>query len=87
MLDREDIVDMEVLGQILELDEPDNHEFSMGMAWAYFDQAKNTFEDMGTSLYGFIITSDLLITPLSTRRFDFEGTLKICLRYLLSVTS
>ncbi|GJJ15776.1 hypothetical protein Clacol_010054 [Clathrus columnatus] len=50
ILDRQDIIDMEVLDQILELDEPDNHEFSMGMAWAYFDQAKTTFDEMDAAL-------------------------------------
>lgn len=37
---------METLGQILDLDEEDNHEFSKGMAWAYFEQAAATFDDM-----------------------------------------
>lgn len=47
---------MDVLGQILELDEEDNHEFSMGMAGAYFSQAKTTFKDMSEALYGFTNT-------------------------------
>ncbi|KAF8579812.1 histidine-phosphotransfer domain, HPT domain-containing protein [Ramaria rubella] len=41
-----DIIDMETFLQILDLDEEDNHDFSKGMAWAYFDQAATTFEDM-----------------------------------------
>ena len=41
-----DIIDMETLGQILDLDEEDSHEFSKGMAWAYFEQAAATFDDM-----------------------------------------
>lgn len=50
LLDREDIIDQEIFAQILELDEPNNHEFSIGMAWAYFDQAKETFEEMRAAL-------------------------------------
>jgi len=37
---------MEIFGQILDLDEEDQHEFSMGMAWAYFQQAVATFKEM-----------------------------------------
>ncbi|KIJ54969.1 hypothetical protein M422DRAFT_58233 [Sphaerobolus stellatus SS14] len=37
---------MEALEQILELDEGDNHEFSKEMAWAYFEQARSTFDEM-----------------------------------------
>jgi len=37
---------METLEQILELDEGDDHEFSKGMAWAYFEQARSTFDEM-----------------------------------------
>jgi osomolarity two-component system, phosphorelay intermediate protein YPD1 len=39
-------IDMETFSQIRDLDEEDDYEFSKGMAWAYFDQAATTFEDM-----------------------------------------
>lgn len=41
-----DVIDMETFDQILDLDEDDTHEFSRGMAWAYFSQAASTFEEM-----------------------------------------
>jgi osomolarity two-component system phosphorelay intermediate protein YPD1 len=44
--DPEDIIEMETLAQILDLDEDDTHEFSRGMAWAYFSQAAQTFDEM-----------------------------------------
>lgn len=45
------IIDMETFRQILDLDEDDTHEFSAGMAWAYFDQAASTFREMTDALY------------------------------------
>jgi osomolarity two-component system, phosphorelay intermediate protein YPD1 len=48
--DPADIIDMDTLLQILDLDEEDNHEFSSGMARAYFEQASATFEDMDDAL-------------------------------------
>lgn len=45
----EDTIDMETFRQILELDE-DGHDFSRGMAWAYFSQASGTFQDMDDAL-------------------------------------
>jgi len=41
-----DTIDMETFQQILDLDEDGNREFSRGMAWAYFSQVSNTFDDM-----------------------------------------
>ncbi|TFK48654.1 histidine phosphotransferase [Heliocybe sulcata] len=37
---------METFHQILDLDEDETHDFSRGMAWAYFSQASTTFDDM-----------------------------------------
>jgi hypothetical protein len=42
---------METFRQILDLDEDDTHEFSRGMAWAYFSQAATTFKEMDDALY------------------------------------
>ncbi|KZT28907.1 histidine phosphotransferase, partial [Neolentinus lepideus HHB14362 ss-1] len=39
-------IDMDTFHQILDLDEDDTHDFSRGMAWAYFSQASSTFDDM-----------------------------------------
>jgi hypothetical protein len=41
---------METFHQILDLDEDDTHEFSRGMAWAYFSQVDNTFVEMDEAL-------------------------------------
>jgi hypothetical protein len=40
-----------ISAQILELDEDDDHEFSRGMVWAYFNQASATFLNMNKALY------------------------------------
>lgn len=42
---------METFTQILDLDEDGNHDFSRGMAWAYFSQAEETFELLDDALY------------------------------------
>ncbi|KAI9465695.1 histidine kinase, phosphotransfer Hpt, partial [Lactarius psammicola] len=42
-------IDMEVFGQILDLDDDDD-EFSQGMVDDYFSQAEKTFTDMATAL-------------------------------------
>ncbi|KAF5382571.1 hypothetical protein D9615_002882 [Tricholomella constricta] len=47
-----DIVDMDTFQQILDLDEDATHEFSKGMAWAYFTQAAQTFKEMDEALVG-----------------------------------
>ncbi|PCH40317.1 hypothetical protein WOLCODRAFT_67973, partial [Wolfiporia cocos MD-104 SS10] len=44
--DASDTIDMETFHQILDLDEDDTHDFSKGMAWAYFTQASTTFVEM-----------------------------------------
>jgi len=45
---------MDTFHQILDLDEDDTYEFSWGMAWAYFSQAKTTFEEMNEALCVFL---------------------------------
>ncbi|GLB38355.1 putative CAIB BAIF family enzyme [Lyophyllum shimeji] len=47
-----DIVDMDTFRQLLELDDDATHDFSKGMAWAYFTQAEQTFKDMEKALAG-----------------------------------
>lgn len=37
---------MDIFGQILDLDEPDNTEFSQGMANQYYSQAETTFNEL-----------------------------------------
>lgn len=53
------IIDMEVLGQIREMDELDEEDededeeaepFSKGIVYGYFDQAEQTFDDMQKAL-------------------------------------
>ncbi|EJC97960.1 histidine-phosphotransfer domain, HPT domain-containing protein [Fomitiporia mediterranea MF3/22] len=44
------IIDMDTFRQILDLDEDETHDFSSGMAWAYFDQAATTFKEMKEAL-------------------------------------
>lgn len=41
---------METFTQILDLDEDGNHDFSRGMAWAYFTQAEETFNNLDDAL-------------------------------------
>jgi hypothetical protein len=57
--DPEGIIDMEILGQVFEMDELDEededgdgsgHEFSKGIVWNYFEQANTTFDEMKEAL-------------------------------------
>ncbi|OBZ71399.1 Multistep phosphorelay regulator 1 [Grifola frondosa] len=48
--DTQSAIDMETFHQILDLDEDDTHDFSFGMAEAYFSQANTTFVDMDEAL-------------------------------------
>ncbi|KXN74539.1 HPT domain-containing protein, partial [Conidiobolus coronatus NRRL 28638] len=45
-----DIIDLEVFGQILDMDEEDDNEFSRSIVYNYFDQAKTTFKEMDDAL-------------------------------------
>ncbi|PIL22321.1 hypothetical protein GSI_15009 [Ganoderma sinense ZZ0214-1] len=50
-VDQEGVIDLDTFNQILDLDEDDTHEFSLGMTEAYFSQASSTFTDMDDALY------------------------------------
>ena len=56
------LIDRETFNQILDLDEDDSHDFSKGMAWAFFTQAESTFQDMDLALYAF----PFLLYPFSS---------------------
>ena len=44
------IIDMDIFGQLLEMDDEDDREFSREIVWNYFDQAESTFEKMDKAL-------------------------------------
>ncbi|CAH0050166.1 unnamed protein product [Clonostachys solani] len=44
------LVDLNTFNQILEMDEPDDHEFSYSIVFGFFDQARETFESMDAAL-------------------------------------
>ena len=46
----ESVIDMEIFGQILEMDDEEDQEFSKSIVWNFFDQAETTFEDMDQAL-------------------------------------
>jgi osomolarity two-component system phosphorelay intermediate protein YPD1 len=56
-------INMDIFGQILELDEDDTFEFSKEMVEAYFSQASTTFDDMDNALY---VPPPLLVPPRSS---------------------
>ncbi|KAF8073728.1 histidine-phosphotransfer domain HPT domain-containing protein [Lyophyllum atratum] len=64
----DDIVDMETFRQILELDDDATHDFSKGMAWAFFTQAEQTFKDMDKAL------TDKDLTKLSSLGHFLKGS-------------
>lgn len=45
------IIDMDIFGQLLEMDDEEDREFSKEIVWNYFDQAETTFEKMDTALF------------------------------------
>ncbi|KJZ78812.1 hypothetical protein HIM_01585 [Hirsutella minnesotensis 3608] len=45
-----DAVDMPTFNQILEMDEPDDHDFSSSIVFGFFDQAEETFKSMDEAL-------------------------------------
>jgi osomolarity two-component system phosphorelay intermediate protein YPD1 len=50
--DHSDILDYPTFEQILEMDDDENErEFSRGIVYDFFQQADNTFQKMGSSLY------------------------------------
>lgn len=46
----DDVIDVEVFGQLLEMDEEDEREFSKSLVWNYFEQAQSTFASMDAAL-------------------------------------
>lgn len=46
-----DVIDVEVFGQLLEMDEEDDRDFSKSLVYNYFEQAESTFEKMNKALY------------------------------------
>ncbi|PNY25189.1 histidine phosphotransferase HPT1p [Tolypocladium capitatum] len=45
-----DAVDMDTFNQILEMDDPGDHEFSSSLVFGFFEQVEETFESMDTAL-------------------------------------
>lgn len=45
-----DNIDVETFEQILEMDEPDDHEFSQSIVFGFFDQAEETFVQIDEAL-------------------------------------
>lgn len=45
-----EIIDMDIFGQLLEMDDEEDREFSKSIVWNYFDQAETTFEKMDQAL-------------------------------------
>lgn len=50
--DQGPLVDMETFGQLLEMDDDEEHSFSKSLTWDYFDQAVTTFQEMDTAVSG-----------------------------------
>jgi osomolarity two-component system phosphorelay intermediate protein YPD1 len=48
--DMEDCIDKNTFEQILEMDDDDDKEFSRGIVFGFFDQAKSTFDKMEAAL-------------------------------------
>ncbi len=44
------VVDMDVFGQLLEIDDDDTHEFSKMLAFDYISQAESTFDEIEKDL-------------------------------------
>jgi hypothetical protein len=44
------VINMDIFGQIIELDDEDDYSFSWEMVTAYFSQAEQTFTDMDKAL-------------------------------------
>jgi osomolarity two-component system phosphorelay intermediate protein YPD1 len=45
-----DNIDVDTFEQILEMDEPDDHEFSQSIVFGFFDQAEETFVQIEEAL-------------------------------------
>lgn len=44
------VIDMDIFGQLLEMDDEEDREFSKEIVWNYFDQAESTFGKMDKAL-------------------------------------
>lgn len=44
------VIDKDIFGQLLEMDDEDDREFSKEIVWNYFDQAESTFKKMDKAL-------------------------------------
>lgn len=62
------LVDMETFGQLLEMDDDEEHSFSKSLTWDYFDQAVTTFKEMDAAVLG----SDLI--TLSRKGHFLKGS-------------
>ena len=60
-VDQDGVIDLDTFNQILDLDEDDTHDFSLGMTEAYFAQASTTFTDMDAALYVPVTGQNLLV--------------------------
>lgn len=45
-----DAIDLTTFSQILEMDDEGDHEFSMSIVYGFFDQARETFDQMDKAL-------------------------------------
>ncbi|KAE8268010.1 hypothetical protein A4X09_0g4350 [Tilletia walkeri] len=63
-----DVIDSDIFAQLLEMDDEEDHDFSKGIVWNYFDQAESTFDNMDDAL----ATSDL--GELSTLGHFLKGS-------------
>ncbi|KAM0352914.1 hypothetical protein ACHAPU_001798 [Fusarium lateritium] len=63
-----DNIDVETFEQILEMDEPDDHEFSQSIVFGFFDQAEETFVEIDAAL------EDKNLTELSSLGHFLKGS-------------
>lgn len=79
-IETENVIDLETFNQILDLDEDDTHDFSLGMAEAYFSQASTTFTDMEDALYVPLSHSVCTSPSISLPALDFAHATHLYLR-------
>lgn len=63
-----DVIDTDVFGQLLEMDEEDDREFSKSLVWNYFEQAESTFEKMNAALCVLLRVHGRGTDPVAGRR-------------------
>lgn len=72
----EPLIDLDTFSQILDLDEDDTHDFSKGMAFAFFSQAETTFDDMDIALCVFQLPFAILtLIPFQHRQEPLKALL------------